>query len=86
MTVVRCNFCGSERVHQRVIDYLYSYQGEYLLAPHTPAEICADCGMAYYDAAVLKEIERRFFAIREKAEAPDRYIVVPEAAFSPIIH
>jgi len=34
--------------------------------------------MVYYDAAVLKEIERRFFAIRDKAEEPDRSINVPE--------
>jgi hypothetical protein len=37
--------------------------------------------MVYYDAAVLKEIERRFFAIRNKAEEPDRYINMPEKSF-----
>ena len=46
---------------ERKINYLYSHQGEYLLVPNTPVEICRDCGMIYYDAAVLKEIERRFF-------------------------
>ncbi|MFQ5616309.1 MAG: YgiT-type zinc finger protein [Anaerolineales bacterium] len=28
-----------------------------------PVEVCLECGMIYYDAAVLKEIERRFFGI-----------------------
>jgi hypothetical protein len=37
--------------------------------------------MVYYDAAVLKEIERRFFAIHKKIEEPDRYIEVPEKAY-----
>jgi hypothetical protein len=37
--------------------------------------------MVYYDAAVLKKIERRFFAIRNKAEEPDRYINMPEKSF-----
>jgi hypothetical protein len=37
--------------------------------------------MIYYDAAVLKEIERRFFAIQQKAEEPDRYLEVPEKAY-----
>jgi hypothetical protein len=38
--------------------------------------------MVYYDAAVLKEIERRFFAIREKTEQPDRYIQIPQKAYA----
>lgn len=38
--------------------------------------------MVYYDAAVLKEIERRFFAIQSKIEEPDRYIEMPAKAYS----
>ena len=49
-----------------------------MLVPNAPAGVCLNCGMIYYDAAVLKEIERRFFAIRNKSEAPDRYINMPE--------
>lgn len=82
MRQVRCNFCGSERYEERRIEYLYSYQGEYLLVPNTPVEVCLDCGMVYYDAAVLKEIERRFFAIRRNAEKPDRYIEMPAMAYA----
>jgi transcription initiation factor TFIIIB Brf1 subunit/transcription initiation factor TFIIB len=44
--------------------------------------VCLNCGMVYYDAAVLKEIERRFFAIQKKTEEPDRYIEVPEKAYA----
>ncbi len=81
MDKIRCNFCGSEQCEERKIDYLYSYKGEYLLVPDTPVEVCLDCGMVYYDAVVLKEIERRFFAIRQKTERPDRYIQVPAVAY-----
>jgi hypothetical protein len=38
--------------------------------------------MVYYDAAVLKEIERRFFVIQEKTEESDRYIKLPEKAYA----
>ena len=79
---VRCNFCGSEQYEERRIEYLYSYKGEYLLVPNTPVEVCLNCGMIYYDAAVLKEIERRFFAIQENVEEPDRYIQMPTAAYA----
>ena len=82
MEVKRCNFCGSTRSHQRYIDYLYSHQGQYLLVPNTPVEVCDECGMIYYQARVLKEIEHRFFAIQEKKETPDRYITLPEMAYT----
>jgi YgiT-type zinc finger domain-containing protein len=77
----RCNFCGSEQFEERRIDYLYSHKGEYLLVPNTPVEVCINCGMIYYDAAVLKKIEQRFFAIQDEQEQPDTYIRMPSAAY-----
>jgi YgiT-type zinc finger domain-containing protein len=81
MREARCNYCGSDRFEERRIEYLYSHKGEYLLVPNTPVEVCLNCGMVYYDAAVLKEIERRFFAIKRKDEKPDRYINMPAKAY-----
>jgi len=82
MREVRCNFCGSDRYEERRIEYLYSHKGKYLLVPNTPVELCLDCGMVYYDAAVLKRIEQRFFAIDQHKQEPDRYIRVPEAVYA----
>lgn len=82
MREVRCNFCGSNQYEERRTEYLYSHEGKYLLVPNTPVEVCSHCGMAYYDATVLKEIERRFFAIQKKTEEPDRYLEVPEKAYA----
>ncbi len=48
---------------ERRIEYLYSHKGKYLLVPNTPVEVCGNCGMVYYDAAVLKKIEQPFFSI-----------------------
>ena len=76
-----CNFCGSGQYEERRIEYLYSYKGEYLLVPGTPVQVCVNCTMIFYDAAVLKEIERRFFAIRKKQERPDRYIQMPTTSY-----
>ncbi|MFH1574820.1 MAG: type II toxin-antitoxin system MqsA family antitoxin [Acidobacteriota bacterium] len=81
MRKVQCTFCGSDRYEERRIDYLYSHQGQYLLVPNTPVESCVDCGMIYYEAQVLKEIERRFFAIHAREEEPDRFIEMPAKAF-----
>ena len=82
MRKIRCNYCNSDRFEERRIEYLYSHKGEYLLVPNTPVEVCLDCGMVYYDAAVLKEIERRFFAIKNSDEQPDRYIRMPAKAYA----
>lgn len=81
MRQVTCNFCGSGQYEERKTEYLYSYAGKYLLVPNTPVEVCSNCGMVYYEATVLKEIERRFFAIDKKTEEPDRYIEIPEKAY-----
>lgn len=82
MSEVRCNACGSKDYVERRIEYLYSHDGNYLLVPNTPVEVCVDCGMIYYDAAVLKEIERRFFAIQEQREEADRYIEMPTKSYA----
>ena len=76
-----CNFCGSEEYKEKHVEYLYSYKGKYLLVPNTPVEICSNCGMTYYDAKVLKKIEKRFFAIQENTAKPDKYIQMPTAAY-----
>ena len=82
MRKIQCNYCGSDRYEERRIEYLYSHQGKYLLVPNTPVEICEDCGMVYYDATVLKEIERRFFAIQDRREEADSYIEMPAKAYA----
>ena len=77
-----CNFCGSDGYEERRIEYLYRHDGKYLLVPNTPVEVCLHCGMMYYDGVVLEEIERRFFAIQQQEEKPDRYIQVPTIAYA----
>ncbi len=79
---IACNFCGSEQYEERRIDYLYSYKGEYLLVPNTPVEVCGQCGIIHYDAAVLKKIEQRFFAIQENRVEADAYIQMPTAIYT----
>jgi YgiT-type zinc finger domain-containing protein len=77
MRDIQCNTCGSVNYEERRITYLYSHQGQYLIVPNTPVEICNDCGTVYYSAEVLKNIERQFFAIRNNTEIPDLYLQVP---------
>ncbi len=82
MSIDVCSFCGGHQFETCRTEYLYSYQGEYLLIPDMPVEVCADCGMIYYEAAALKRVENRFFAIREHTEEPDEYLKIPAAAYA----
>ena len=79
---MRCPSCGGEHFTPKSVEYLYSHDGKYLLVPGTPAEICETCGMVFYDASVLENIERRFFAILRQSEQPDQYIQMPVAAYA----
>lgn len=77
MREIKCNTCGSNEYEERRITYLYSHQGQYLIVPDTPVEVCSTCGTVYYDAGVLKQIEQQFFAIQNNTASPDRYLQVP---------
>jgi YgiT-type zinc finger domain-containing protein len=81
MKMTRCNLCGGTRFSPRRVNYLHSNNGKYLPAPNTPAEVCDGCGMEFYDADVVKEIERRFFAIHSNTETPDEVLPIPSKAF-----
>ena len=78
----KCNFCGGVEHEERRTDYLYSYKGNYLLVPNTPVEVCQTCGMMYYPAKVLKEIEGHFFDIQKKKIEPDNYLEIPRWAYA----
>lgn len=82
MNEKKCVFCGSKDYKEKKTDYLYAYKGNYLLVPNTPAEVCGNCGMMYYDAVVLKRIEKHFLAIQKKEEQPDSYIELPQLAYA----
>jgi len=82
MTNTRCTACGSRAFETRRVEYLYSHRGKYMLVPDTPAEICQECGTVFYDAKVLKEIERQFFAIQHQGKEPDRYLKIPTIAYA----
>ncbi len=82
MNEKNCMFCGSKEYEEKKTDYLYSYKGNYLLVPNTPVEVCCSCGMMYYDATVLKKIEKHFLAIQKKEEQPDSYIELPQLAYA----
>jgi YgiT-type zinc finger domain-containing protein len=59
-----------------------SHKGKCLLVPNTPVEVCLHCGMIYYGAGAMQEVERHCFTIQNGTEEPDRYIEVPAKAYT----
>ena len=82
MTKRACSFCGGSQFETRRTEYLYTHQGKYWLVPNMPVEVCIECGMIYYEAAALKRVEKRFFAIQANTEEPDEYLKIPAAAYA----
>ena len=82
MKMKRCNFCGESRFAERRVSYLYTRNGKYLLASNTPAEVCENCGMEFYSADTVREIERRFAAIHARTESPDEVLQIPLKSFA----
>jgi YgiT-type zinc finger domain-containing protein len=76
-----CIFCGCQHFENKSVDYLYSYKGNYLLVPKTPVEVCSECGMLYYEAKILKAIEKQFFAVQANTKKPDCYFEIPKMAY-----
>jgi len=79
---VLCPFCGDDRFEEQRVEYLYSHAEKYLLVPNMPVEACLNCGMIFYDANVLEEVEQHFFAIHQHVEKPDSYVQVPMMAYA----
>jgi YgiT-type zinc finger domain-containing protein len=82
MTSRVCNFCGSTEYIEKRVEYVYRYQGHYMLFKDVPAEVCLHCGMRYFAADVILAIEQRFFEIYNEQRQPAQTITVPVEIFT----
>lgn len=64
------------------VEYIYRHDGHYLLVRGVPAEVCHVCGTRFYEAKVLQEIERCFFAMQEGQAV--EYVKMPVTAYSAV--
>lgn len=73
----KCVYCGSDRLEERRVKYIYSREGKHLFVPDMPADVCLNCGMIYYHGPALLAVEERFKAIHQNRQEPDRYENMP---------
>ena len=80
----QCPFCGNRNMAAKRVEYLYRDGGRFMVVNDVPCLECEFCGERYFEAAVLKTIERDFFAIRSSDKKPLRTIQVPVEEFAGI--
>jgi YgiT-type zinc finger domain-containing protein len=67
-----CSFCDGE-LEERLVQHEYRWEGNLFVFEDVPARVCRQCGEKYFDAAVVKAMER---AVLGKLR-PKRILQVP---------
>ena len=73
-----CNFCGNKHIKQALTEYTYKKEEHYLIVNNVPCYQCEYCGEKYFEAKVVKQIEKEFFAIQNGKKIPQEISVPVE--------
>ncbi len=79
-----CHFCGNKNFVENHVQYTYQRNGKYIMVENVPCEQCEYCGEQYFEAKVLKQIEKEFEAIYSKGKKVKKEIIIPVESFSEI--
>ena len=63
------------------VEYLYRNGEQLMVVMGVPCLQCEFCGEQYFEVAVLKKIERDYYAIQNTAKKPLKTITVPVEVF-----
>lgn len=77
----KCNFCGNKNFKKKNVQYFYKFDGKFLVVNNVPCEECEYCGEQYFEANVLKKIERDFREIYFLGKKAKREVKVPVEEF-----
>jgi len=75
-----CDFCGGE-LREGITELKLRVEGDLVICENLPAQICSQCGEAYFSAQVSYQIDA--ILARRKGIKPLRYETVP--VFSPAL-
>ncbi|MBF0138626.1 MAG: type II toxin-antitoxin system MqsA family antitoxin [Magnetococcales bacterium] len=78
----KCPFCGHRNMADKQVEYLYRSGERFLVVTDVPCLECEFCGERYFEAVVLKKIERDFLAIQNTGKKPMKTILVPVEAYA----
>jgi len=75
-----CSFCGGE-LEERLVQHEYRWEGRLFVFEEVPARVCRQCGEKYFDARVVKAMER---AVLEQLK-PKRVMRVPVFSYPEVV-
>jgi YgiT-type zinc finger domain-containing protein len=75
-----CSFCDGELEEQQV-QHEYRWEGKLFVFEDVPARVCRQCGEKYFDAKVVKAMER---AVLRQLE-PKRILRVPLFSYPEVV-
>ncbi len=74
-----CSFCDGE-LEERLVQHEYRWEGNLIVFEDVPARVCRQCGEKYFDAAVVKAMERAVLGQLR----PKRILQVPVYAYADV--
>jgi YgiT-type zinc finger domain-containing protein len=78
--MMSCSFCDGE-LEERNVQYEYRWEGKLFVFEDVPARVCRQCGEKYFDATVVKAMER---AVLNQVE-PKRILQVPVFSYPDVV-
>ena len=76
-----CNFCGNKNFRLKKVQYIYKHDNKFLVVNNVPCEECEYCGEQYFEADILKKIEKDFDDIYHSVKKAKLEIKVPVEEF-----
>ena len=73
----QCSFCSGE-LQDRLVKHEYRWEGKLFVFEDVPAQVCRQCGEKYFDARVVKAMEKVVLG----QVAPKRILQVPLFSYS----
>ena len=77
--MMSCSFCGGE-LEERLVQHEYRWEGKLFVFEDIPARVCRQCGEKYFDAKVVKAMERAVLCQLK----PKRILQVPLFSYSEV--
>ena len=77
-----CAFCGHKELQPRQTQYIYRYDGKFLIVDDVPCLQCVYCGEQYFEGHVLRDIEKRFNELYVQGQKASKEVQIPVEHFA----
>ncbi len=80
-----CSFCGNKNFNKITTQYTYKHDGKFIIIDDVPCTTCEYCGEQYFEAVILRNIEKGFQDINSNRKKVKKTITVPVESYSELL-